>query len=46
MPVRHLNPARLRDVLHMPYYFAEAQSRGRVQTDINDVLLRIVREAD
>lgn len=43
VPVDYLNPKRLRDVLHMPYYFSDLE--GGIQTDDNDMLLEIVRKA-
>lgn len=46
VPVEHLTPDRLQDVLRMPYYFSNLEARGEIQTDHNDVLLRIVREVD
>ncbi|WP_372631831.1 spermidine synthase [Cohnella sp.] len=43
VPVDYLNPKRLRDVLHMPYYFSDLD--GGIQTDANETLLEIVRKA-
>jgi spermidine synthase len=44
VPTQYLTPERLRDIFHMPLYFSNIHSRGKVQTDHNEVLLDIVRE--
>lgn len=42
----YLTPERLKDMFYMPFYFANGQNQGDIQTDDNTVLLDIVSEAD
>lgn len=42
---RYLTPERLKDMFHMPFYFANVQNKGSIQTDQNQILLDIVKKA-
>jgi spermidine synthase len=45
VPTRYLTRERLKDMFHMPFYLANGQNKGEIQTDNNTVLLDIVNES-
>ncbi|MFC0271408.1 spermidine synthase [Metabacillus herbersteinensis] len=45
VPARYLSSKRLKDMFHLPFYFAMANNTGKVQTDSNTVLLNIIKKA-
>jgi spermidine synthase len=41
VPTRHLSPARLQDMFHIPYGYSIYKRDAKIQTDHNRVLIEI-----